>query len=495
MGLQLTSCLIDGLISPVVLPVPDFEVQGLASDSREVKGGYLFAAIPGNQAHGGKFIRDAIEKGAAVVLAEVDVAHEMSSIFSSSGVVFLSSSNVRKALSVLAGLYYVKMPDFMAAVTGTNGKSSIVTFARQLWGNLGIKAASFGTLGLAIEGLSAESIPKLQALTTPNAVELRQTLEFLKDKGVEHCAFEASSHGLDQHRLDGVNLSVGVFTNFTRDHLDYHKSMQAYFQAKIRLFHDLLPSSGLAILCADDSNIEEVKVICESREQQIWTYGKNGREFKLLSVCPDHRGQHLSCEIFGELHEFYLPFAGSFQALNILASIAMVFKSGVASIEDILSKASELEGVRGRMECAALSEDKSAFVDYAHTPDALENVLKALRPHTENRLIVVFGCGGDRDPTKRSLMGQIARRYADKIYVTDDNPRSENPETIRKAIIAACPEAIEIDDREQAIEKSIAEMRPGDVLVVAGKGHETYQIVGSEMRDFDDAEIIRKYWS
>lgn len=495
MGLKLKSCLVDGLISPVSLPLPDLEITGLTPDSREVKEGFLFAAIPGTQVHGGKFVKSAIESGAKVILADMQVAVEMADIFAGSDVVFLSSPNVRKALSVLAGLYYPEMPDFMAAVTGTNGKSSIVTFARQLWGRLGVKAASFGTLGLAAEGIAEEDLPKLQALTTPNVVELRRTLELLKNQGVEHCAFEASSHGLDQHRLDGVNLSVAVFSNFTRDHLDYHKSMQAYFQAKMRLFNDLLPPSGLAIICADDPNFDGVKSISESRDHHIWTYGMNGREFKLLNVNPDHKGQHLTCEIFGKSYEFYLPFAGSFQALNILASIAIVHKSGVASIDDILAKTSELEGVRGRMECAAISEDKSAFVDYAHTPDALENVLKVLRPHTENRLIVVFGCGGDRDATKRPLMGQIARRYGDKIYVTDDNPRSENPAEIRKAILEACPEAIELGDREEAIEKAIAEMQSGDVLVVAGKGHETYQIVGDEVRDFDDAEIIRKYWS
>jgi len=493
-GIQLKACLVDGLISPVALPLPDLEIQGLTSDSREVQEGFLFAAIAGTQMHGGKFIKSAIESGAKVILADRDVAIEMADIFSGSDVVFLGSSNPRKALSVLAGLFYPEEPDFITAVTGTNGKSSIVTFARQLWGKLGLKAASFGSLGLIVEGASGEDFPSLPNINTPNVVELRKTLQLLKSKGVDHCAFEASSHGLDQHRLDGVNLSVGVFTNFTRDHLDYHKSMQAYFQAKMRLFHDLLSLSGLAILCADDPAIDEVKAICEDREQQIWTYGKNGREFKLISVNPDQKGQNLKCEIFGKAYEFYLPFAGRFQALNILAAIGIVYKSGVAAIEDILSKTSELQGVRGRMECAAESDDKIAFVDYAHTPDALETVLKALRPHAENRIIVVFGCGGDRDSTKRPLMGQIARRYADKIYVTDDNPRSENSELIRKAIMDACPEAIEVGDREEAIQKSIAEMRSGDVLIVAGKGHETYQIVGDEVRDFDDAEVIRKYW-
>lgn len=497
MSLHLKSCLVDGLILPVSTnDLPDIKISGITPDSREVKEGTLFAAIPGTHVHGGKFIKDAIQKGAKVILADTQVAVEMADIFAEDApdVVFLKSPNVRKALATLAGFYYPRMPEFIGAVTGTNGKTSIVTFARQLWGLLGYKAASFGTLGLWVEQVPESDLPQLQALTTPNVVELRQTLQLLKDKGVNHCVFEASSHGLDQHRLDGVNLNVAVFSNFTHEHLDYHKSMQAYFQAKMRLFNELLPPSGLAILCADDRAFEEVKAICESRNHTIWTYGKKGREFKLLNVIPDHPGQRMTCEIFGERYTLYLPFAGSFQALNILASVGMVCRSSGESVEVILSKVTELQGVRGRMECVADASDKTAFVDYAHKPDALENVLRALRSHTQNRLIVVFGCGGDRDAAKRPLMGQIARRYADKIIVTDDNPRTENPASIRQAILVACPEALEVGDREEAIQRGIAEMRAGDVLLVAGKGHETYQIVGDEVRDFDDAEMIRKYW-
>ncbi|MEB3702905.1 UDP-N-acetylmuramoyl-L-alanyl-D-glutamate--2,6-diaminopimelate ligase [Candidatus Bealeia paramacronuclearis] len=496
MGISLKSCLIDGLIYGVSEDLPDLEIQGLTPDSRRVQDGFLFAAILGAHTHGGKFIKDAVGSGAKVILADMQVAVEMADIFANDprNIVFLKSPNVRKALSVLAGKFYPKTPQFIAAVTGTNGKSSVVTFARQLWGGVGQKAASFGTLGLQVEGISKEKLPTLEALTTPNVVELRETLEILEFQGVEHCAFEASSHGLDQYRLDDVNLTVGVFTNFTRDHLDYHKSMQSYFAAKMRLFNELLSSDGLAILCADDPKFEDVKAICESRNHSVWSYGKQAREFKLLSVKPDHKGQHLKCEIFGKTHEFYLPFAGSFQALNILASIGVVLKSGVANLEHILECTQKLEGVPGRMECAGLSPQKSAYVDYAHTPDALENALKALRPHAENRLILVFGCGGDRDVTKRPLMGQIARRYADKIIVTDDNPRSENPMKIRQAILKTCPEAIEIGDREEAIYTGIQELKSGDILLVAGKGHEAYQIIGNDIRDFDDVKMVQKYW-
>jgi len=461
------------------------EVRGLTADSRRVEPGYLFAALPGSRADGRDFIAEALERGAVAVLAPE--GSELPKGRQVHDAVLLTDPEPRRRLALLAAAFHGRQPRCSAAVTGTNGKTSVASFTRQLWEALGYRAASLGTLGLEPARAGAPT-----ALTTPDPVELARVLAELAAEEVDHLVLEASSHGLEQQRLDGVELGAAAFTNLSRDHLDYHGSQEAYFAAKRRLFETLLPAGGTAVLNADVPEFEALSSLCRARGQSVIGYGRGGRELKLLELVPEDARLHLALEIFGRTTRLALPLAGTFQGMNALAALGLVMAGGVGE-EEALAALGNLEGVRGRVEhVGTTTSGGQVFVDYAHTPDALEAVLRALRPHARRRLLVVFGAGGDRDPGKRPLMGEVAAELADVVIVTDDNPRSEMPVRIRAEILAAVPQGIEIDGRRKAIEEAMGELQEGDLLVLAGKGHEQGQIIGDRVLPFDDREEVRR---
>jgi len=457
----------------------DVEIRGLSADSRRVEPGFLFAALPGAKTDGRQFIDAAIAKGAVAVLAP-----EGTSVPTS--VAYLADRNPRRRLALLAARFYGRQPKTIAAVTGTSGKTSTAEFARQIWTLLGRKAASLGTLGIVAPARS-----EYLALTTLDPVDLHRRLAELAGAGVEHLALEASSHGLDQYRLDGVRISAAAFTNLSRDHLDYHLDMAAYLTAKRRLFTELLLPDGTAVLNADAPEFESLVEAMDSRGHPVIAYGQAGKTLRLVGQRPEADGQRLTVEAFGRRRDLYFPVAGSFQAPNLLAALGLVVACG-EDPEAALATVAQLNGVHGRIErVARLANGAAVYVDYAHKPGALEAVLRALRPHARGRLVVVFGCGGDRDRGKRPVMGAIATSLADRVIVTDDNPRSENPATIRREIMAAAPGAVEIGDRRQAIRVAIEALGPEDLLVIAGKGHETGQIIGGATLPFDDSQEAR----
>ena len=459
---------------------PDF--AGLTADSRDVRPGYLFAALPGRRADGRGFIADAVARGATAVLAPPGTVLPAGA----DAVRLIEDDQPRRRFAQLAAAFYGRQPEVIAAVTGTNGKTSTVHFTRQMWRSLGYAAASLGTLGIEAQGLTRGG-----ALTTPDPVVLHASLADLADGGVTHLAMEASSHGLDQFRLDGVRVGAAGFTNLSHDHLDYHGTMAAYLAAKARLFTDVLAPDGTLVLNADAPEATTIARQAWTRGRALVTYGRNGRTIRLEKSAPLAHGTRLNLIVEGRRCVIVLPLVGEFQALNALCALGLVMAGGVQPIEAVATLG-RLQGVRGRLERVARHPNGAPiYVDYAHTPDALKTVLTALRPHTKGQLICVFGCGGDRDREKRPVMGSIARLLADRAVVTDDNPRTEPPDTIRSAILAACPDALEIGDRAEAIATAIRELGPTDVLVIAGKGHETGQQVGSELRPFDDAEVAR----
>lgn len=460
-------------------PGPDPEIVGLTADSRAVHPGFLFAALPGTRQQGAAFIPQAIERGAVAVLGAQGLQVP-------SHIVRLESANPRRSLALFAARFHGRQPRTIAAVTGTNGKTSVAAFARQLWTLLGLPAASLGTLGLI-----APHVNRPGALTTADPVALHRDLADLAASGIDHVAMEASSHGLDQFRLDGVRIAAAAFTNLTRDHLDYHGSMAAYAKAKQRLFADLLPVAGAAVLNADAPEAEEFAAICRRRGHRILSYGYKGAELRLDRLTPLADGQRLALTVDGRAVEITLPMVAAFQAMNALAALGLVIGCG-ADARQATAALARLDGVPGRLQRAAMRANGAAvYVDYAHTPDALETVLKALRPHASRDLVVLFGCGGDRDPGKRPMMGAIAAKLADRAIVTDDNPRSEDAAKIRAQILAACPGAREIGARRDAIFAAVAELHRGDLLVLAGKGHERGQVVGATVHPFDDAEVAR----
>ncbi len=454
----------------------DPEILGLTSDSREVKPGYLFAALPGVRDNGRRHVDDALARGAVAILTD-DTPLERSI-----GVPIIADPKPRSRLAGMAARFYAPQPATIAAVTGTNGKTSVVVFTRQIWAAQGLKAASLGTIGLVAPGMVQPG-----ALTTPDPVKLHALLRDLTRAGIEHVALEASSHGLDQFRLDGLTLAAAAFTNLTRDHLDYHGNMAHYFAAKRRLFAELLPASASAVINADDEYGRTLIGVAKARGQHVITYGTaDDAELRLISASPAARGLLVDIAVRGRRHRLDLPLLGTFQAMNALAAVGLAIATGTPAA-DALGVLPRLEGVPGRMELAATHPGGALLiVDYAHTPDALETALKALRPHATKRLVVVFGCGGDRDAGKRPQMGAIAARLADIVIVTDDNPRSEEPAIIRRAILAACPGGREIGDRRAAIRAAAKLLEPGDVLLIAGKGHEAGQIVGARTLPFDD---------
>ncbi len=463
--------------------VAHLDIAGVTADSRHVVPGDLFAALPGAHADGRSFIADAVERGAVAVLAPPGTAWP-------AGVPprpIISDPEPRQCLARIAAVLAGPQPDTVVAVTGTNGKTSTVEFVRQLWASAGAKAASLGTLGLIAPGFDPGP-----GLTTPDPVSLAETLAGLARHGVTRAAMEASSHGLDQFRLDGVRLAAAAFTNLTRDHLDYHGSLKAYRQAKLRLWDVLLPERSPAIAHADmdAATLDALHEIALRRRLDFRTVGEQGTRFRLIEAAPRPDGQDLTLLVDGKQRHVGVNLPGRFQADNALVAAALAEALGM---RDVLDRLPLLHGVRGRMERAVrLPNGSTAYVDYAHTPDALERLLTALRPHTTGRLHVVFGAGGDRDRGKRPLMGQAAARLADVAIVTDDNPRGEDPASIRAAIMASCPGAVEIGDRAAAIERALNGLSVGDVLVVAGKGHEQGQIVGGTVLPFDDASVIRR---
>jgi len=479
---RLSDMWVDEMNSGQTVGAPSPEITGVTCDSRRVAPGFLFAAIPGTTNDGRDYIADALARGAAAILAppgtRLPDGYETTPL--------LDTDNPRRRYALLAARFYPRQPETVAAVTGTNGKTSVASFLRQTWKRAGLEAASAGTLGIQSDVFSRDD-----GLTTPDPSDLHADLAHLADLGVDHLALEASSHGLDQCRLDGVRIAAGAFTNLTRDHLDYHGSTEAYFKAKRRLFDTLVLDGGAAVVNADDPHGADVIAAAQARHLRVRTYGARGIDFKLLSIRPEARGQHLSLMVEGIERDLFLPLAGRFQAMNALCALGLATVTGVPA-ETALAALETLSGAPGRMEWIGEKPTGGAvYVDYAHTPDALENVLAALRPHASGALAVVFGCGGDRDRGKRPEMGRIASELADRVIVTDDNPRSEDPAQIRAEILAAAPGASEIADRADAIETAVAGLSAGEVLVIAGKGHERGQIVGSRVLPFDDREAAR----
>jgi UDP-N-acetylmuramoyl-L-alanyl-D-glutamate--2,6-diaminopimelate ligase len=458
----------------------DVEITALATDSRTVGPGMLFAALPGSKLDGSAFISEALARGAAAVLA--DASYQGGDL----GVPLILDPQPRRRLALIASEFYQRQPGCVVAVTGTNGKTSVVGFARQLWSALGRQAASLGTLGLAgPTGLGAAG------LTTPDPIALHRLLAELADAGVDHLALEASSHGLDQHRLDGVRIQAAAFTNLSRDHFDYHGDLAHYLAAKQRLFSELLAAEGTAVLNADQPQFGQLAEACRARGIAVLDFGRKAQRLRLVEQEPRADGQVLTVALDGRSERIETSLVGGFQAANLLAALGLVLATG-AEPEAALARLGRLRGAPGRLQQVGTHPSGApVFVDYAHAPDALDQVLRALRPHTAGRLTVVFGCGGDRDRGKRPIMGKIAAEQADRAYVTDDNPRSEDPANIRQAVLEGCPGAIEIGDRRTAIRTAIAGLEAGDLLVIAGKGHETGQIVGDRVLPFDDAEEAR----
>lgn len=472
--------LIDGLPAADAL----IEIAGVAIDHRQVTRGALFGAFQGARFNAEDAIPDAIAAGAVAIITRPGVAVD--------GAVHIAADEPRRAFALAAARFFDRAPDTLVAVTGTNGKTSTVELTRQIWRQLGHHAASIGTLGITT---SDEQVST--GLTTPDIVTFLANLSGLAAEGVSHVAFEASSHGLDQYRTEGPRVAAAAFTNLSRDHLDYHHDMDSYFAAKMRLFDDVVAQDGAAIVWADDEWSQRAIGHASRRGLRLITVGENGQDIRLLGRQPTALGQTLELDVAGlGRRTLNLPLIGAYQAANALVSAGLVMATGAdpASVLDALAR---VQPVRGRLERAALTRSGAPiYVDYAHTPDALAAALAALRPHAAGRLIVAFGAGGDRDSGKRPAMGAEATRGADIVIVTDDNPRSEDPSLIRRSILAGAPGAIEVADRRAAIARAIEEAQAGDIIVIAGKGHEQGQIIGSgdavRILPFDDASVARE---
>ncbi|MEO0816671.1 MAG: UDP-N-acetylmuramoyl-L-alanyl-D-glutamate--2,6-diaminopimelate ligase [Pseudomonadota bacterium] len=454
-------------------------VTGLTSDSRRVKPGHIFVALKGYVADGHDYVQAASDAGAMAIVAERAVE--------AGDVPVVVHAQARRWLAEAASLFFGAQPARVVAITGTNGKSSSVDFLRQIWAHSGLKAASMGTLG----AIGPEGSIEL-GHTTPDPVAIHETMAKLARGGVSHMAMEASSHGLEQHRLDGVALSAVAFTNFTQDHLDYHETMDAYRAAKTRLFIELAPKGCPAVINADSAHHEHFESAAVHAGLKPFSVGWRGRDLKIAELSPKATGQHLTLNWDGAEHKLMLPLIGEFQALNALTAAGCALALGM-DFDTVMAGMTALKPVKGRLEYVGQTGARAAvFVDYAHTPDGLETLLRAARPHTAGQLFVVFGCGGDRDASKRPLMGEVAAKHADMVIVTDDNPRSEDPATIRRAVLDGAPEAREIGDRADAIRTGISHLQAGDTLVIAGKGHETGQVVGDTVIPFSDQDEARK---
>ncbi|MBV1696857.1 MAG: UDP-N-acetylmuramoyl-L-alanyl-D-glutamate--2,6-diaminopimelate ligase [Hyphomicrobiales bacterium] len=455
------------------------EVGGVTADSRTIRAGYLFVAVAGNRTDGNEFIAAAIAAGAAAVLAEKrpDMAWP-------SGVAFVRAGNARRALALIAAKIFPRQPPTVAAVTGTSGKTSVAAFTRQIWTALGHRAASIGTIGIV-----SPSSETYGSLTTPDPVALHRSLDALASEGVTHLAIEASSHGLDQFRLDGLRLAAAAFTNITRDHLDYHPTFAAYLAAKLRLFETLVPDDGAIIVEVDHPYADAVLAAAKARGLSILTVGRKAAGIRIVDTAIDGFAQNVRLEHRGKTYRVRLPLVGEFQVENAAVAAGIAIATGGDAAE-VFAALERLTGAKGRLELVGVGNGAPVFIDYAHKPDALAKALDALRPAARGRLVVVFGAGGDRDRGKRPLMGAVAAEKADRVIVTDDNPRGEDAAAIRAAILGGAQGAVEIGDRREAIRTAIAELRQGDVLLIAGKGHETGQIIGDRVVPFSDHEAV-----
>jgi UDP-N-acetylmuramoyl-L-alanyl-D-glutamate--2,6-diaminopimelate ligase len=456
------------------------EVKGLAVDSRVVKPGDLFFALAGHKTDGSRFIDAATASGAVAIAGD----HRPQG---ACPVPFVMTPNPRRALALAAARFFPGQPATIAAVTGTSGKTSVAAFTRQIWQQLGHAAASIGTIGLVSPKRAIYG-----SLTTPDPIALHRQLDEIAGDGVTHLAFEASSHGLDQYRLDGVRVAAGGFTNLTRDHMDYHPDVAHYLNAKLRLFRDLVAAGGAAVISADHECSQEVIDAARARKLRVIAVGRmaDGAEgIRLVGADIEGFAQQLTLEHSGRSHRIKLPLVGEFQIENALVAAGLAIGTG-SEADAVFASLEQLEGAKGRLERVGERNGAPIFVDYAHKPDALAKALQALRPYATRKLVVVFGAGGDRDAGKRALMGAIAAEHADSVIVTDDNPRSENPDAIRAAILATAKRAKDIGDRAEAIRAGIAALQPGDALLIAGKGHETGQIVGDKTLPFSDHEAV-----
>jgi UDP-N-acetylmuramoyl-L-alanyl-D-glutamate--2,6-diaminopimelate ligase len=467
------------LVSGADTAYADITVTGFAIDHRKIAPGTVFGAFEGAAFNGEDFIDDAIAAGAVAVVARPEAVVR--------GAVHIAEANPRQAFAHLAANFFQPFPGHVAAVTGTNGKTSTAELTRQLWRMAGHNAASIGTLGIITASDEAKT-----GLTTPDIVTFLANMSGLAREGVSHAIFEASSHGLFQYRSEGVPVSVAAFTNLSRDHLDYHGTMEAYFEAKMRLFDEVVDESGCAVIWADDVWSDQVIARARKRELRLITVGEKGRGIQLLSREPTQLGQTLELRIQGDVHKLKLPLIGAYQAANALVAAGVVMASG-GDVESLLSHLARLQPVRGRLERAVITKSGApVYVDYAHTPDGLRAAIAALRPHTKGKLITVFGAGGDRDTGKRPEMGAVAVADSDIVIVTDDNPRSEDPSLIRADVMAGAKGAHEIGDRRYAIAFAIEHAEPDDIVLIAGKGHEQGQIIMGRVLPFDDVEVARE---
>ncbi len=454
------------------------EITGVASDSRKIKPGFLFVAISGAKADGAHFAKQAAAAGAVAVAAEQRPEGLADTV------AFVPVNNARRTLALAAAKFFPRQPGIIAAVTGTSGKTSVAAFTRQIWSALGHQAASIGTIGVV-----SPKGERYGSLTTPDPVDLHRTLDQLAGDGVTHLALEASSHGLDQHRLDGVRIAAGAFTNLSRDHLDYHPTIEAYLAAKLHLFGNLIASGGTAVIGVDDCYAGQVVETARKRGLKIMAVGEHGDDIRLAGGSIDGFAQMVAIAHGGRTYKVKLPLVGAFQVQNAAIAAGLAIATG-AEPPRVFAALEKLSGAKGRLELAGTYNGAPIFIDYAHKPDALKKALESLRPYARGKLTVVFGAGGDRDTGKRPIMGRIAAENADRVVVTDDNPRSENPAAIRSAILAEAPGATEISDRAEAIRQTIAALKAGDVLLIAGKGHETGQIIGDRVVPFSDHEAV-----
>ena len=457
-------------------------VTGLATDSRQVRPGYLFAALSGTSVHGAAYIPSVLAAGASAILTDAAGAVLASSALDGASVAVVVADDPREVLARAAALWYGAQPETMVAVTGTNGKTSIATFTRQIWTQMGLQAINIGTTG--VEG--AWTAPS--AHTTPDSLTLHSILAQAAATGVTHAAMEASSHGLDQRRMEGVRIKAAGFSNFTQDHLDYHKTFEAYFAAKAALFDRILPDDGVAVINMNDPRGADMAHVAGQRRVIAVGHGEDCT-LRLLAQRFDSSGQDVRLAWDGRPYQIRLGLIGGFQAENVALAAGLAIGSG-APVGEVMEALTHLTGVRGRMQLAGRRKNgASVFVDYAHTPDAIATALAALRPHVMGRIVIVFGAGGDRDTTKRPLMGKAALDHADVSIVTDDNPRSEDPALIRAAILDACPAAHQVGDRAEAILRGVDSLGAGDALLIAGKGHETGQTIAGTVYPFDDVEV------
>lgn len=457
----------------------DVEISMLTADSRKVVPGALFAAIPGTLSDGRDYIQSAIAKGASAILSTPGLADMP--------VAYVAAEEPRLTYSQIAARFYAGQPEVLVAMTGTNGKSSTVEFLRQMWAHTGLRAACFGTLGVQ----SPDGYRPLTH-TTPDAVALHKTLSELADQKVTHAAMEASSHGLNQYRLDAVKVTASGFSNLTQDHFDYHPTMEDYFQAKARLFTELTPANAPVVINVNDEYGQRLAGMCKARGQAVMRVGWTGEDIRIEEVMPHRASQMLTLVVNGSRHKVELPLAGEFQTLNAISALGLAMVTGVPQ-DKAIAALGHLYGVAGRMERAGKHPNGApVFVDFAHTEDGLDKLLRSVRPHTMGKIVIVFGCGGDRDPDKRAKMGRIAAKLADEVIVTDDNPRTEDAASIRKAVLIGCPNAAEVGDRAGAIAEGLSRLGPQDCLVIAGKGHEQGQIVGDKVIPFSDVDVARK---